>query len=689
MAVYSTNDGTLKAVLFADFFSEKLRPPCTDETFCEALVPIANVSLLQYQLEALLQAEVKECVIICREHLRETLKKFVQTLNFDMKLLFLTSSQWVVAGDALRELDSRGDLRPQSDFILIFPGAFFTVNLAGVVKEHLARRERSKSWVLTSCLGQRSISCSCDIARLESGQVIQYSNDRKDKMIISGIMTMTEYSSGVEIFSGLEDCGVDICAPEVLVEFRENFDYDNIRDFIRGKIDGGEGELLGNQIYGHILSGSADFACRITDMESYFYVCFAFIHRWSYPWTVERFPFRTTQYEYRRGPKYITSSCYLARSSYIGRCTVLGENTRIDENAVIVHSIIGDNVTIGPNCHIEDSVIWSNSVLKCNVTVVGALIADNVILNDDCVISEGCIVDSFVVVNAKTHVAQYSRIVLQRHPYRKDTIDENSLFGKMESFNLESNLFHRNETTTQDDSMHHCILWQEERRNSEADEESSIDELEETERKESESNAMDEDNREAAEVDMAPDLLSLKSSSSLSPPTTERKLIRQEIRDTFQRALEEQHPPETAVLELNALKLALDVTSSHILRVIFPLLLDKLDIQGHTQQQVTQQWILFFRHWSGVLTKFCAHSLDGMWLLKYWKEYCERLPNYRKYFSFLVQLLYDCDVLSEDCIIEWVSDEDKANAQSVFKQQLMPFVQWLQEAEETSSENEA
>ncbi|EME29408.1 translation initiation factor eIF-2B epsilon subunit isoform 1 [Galdieria sulphuraria] len=633
MASYSPSDGDLKAVLFADFFSDKLRPPCTDGTFCEALLPIVNVSLLQYQLEALLQAEVKDCVIICREHIKETLAKFVKTLNFDMNLHFLTNSQWLVAGDAIRELDSRGDWRPQSDFILIFPGAFFTFNLLDVVKEHRARRERSKSWVLTSCFGLRSISSSCDIARLENGQIIQYSYDRKDKIVIPGITTLTEYSSRVEIFSSLEDCGIDICAPEVLVEFRENFDYDNIRDFIRGKIDGGEGELLGNQIYGHILSGSADFACRITNMESYFYVCFAFIHRWSYPWTVERFPFKTTKYEYRRGPKYIASSCSLAWSSYIGRCTVLGENTRIDENAVIVHSVIGDNVTIGPNCHIKDSIIWSHSILKSNVRVVGSLIADNVVLNDDCEISEGCIVDSFVVVKAKSHIPHHSRIILREHPYRKETMDERVLLERMGSFNMESNLFDRNEkeTTIQDESKHHCIQWQEETHKAEEDDESSIDELEEIERNESEDIAIEED-REAAELGMTPDSLAFKSSSSFSPPT-ERNLVRQEIKDTFQRALEEQHSPETAVLELNALKLALDVTSSHILRVIFPLLLNKLDVQeGLTQQQVTQQWILFVRHWSGVLIKFCMHSSDGMWLLKYWKEYCEvcKISLYRQ-----------------------------------------------------------
>lgn len=104
MAVYSSGDGALKAVLFADFFSDNLRPPCTDETFCEALLPVANVSLIQYQLEALSLAEVKECVIICREHLKKTLVDFVETLKLDMKLHFLTSSQWLVAGDAIREV---------------------------------------------------------------------------------------------------------------------------------------------------------------------------------------------------------------------------------------------------------------------------------------------------------------------------------------------------------------------------------------------------------------------------------------------------------------------------------------------------------------------------------------------------------------------------------------------------------
>jgi len=671
----SGDDGALKAVLFADFFSDQLRPPCTDETFCEALLPIANVCLIQYQLEALLLAQVKECIIICRERVKETLSKFVETLKLDMNLHFLASSQWLVAGDAIRELDSRGDLRPQSDFILILPGAFFTFNLAEVVKAHRTRREKNKNWVVTCCFGQRSISCSCDIARLEDGQIIQYSSARKGKLLVPGIMNMTDYCSRIEIFSNLEDCGIDICAPELLVEFRENFDYDNIRDFIRGKTDGGEGELLGNRIYGHILSASTDFACRLTNMESYFFVCFGFVHRWSYPWTVEQFPFHTTNYEYRRGPKYIPSVCTLARSSHIGRCTVLGENTCVDENAVVIHSIIGDNVKIGPNCHIRDSIIWSNSILKSRVSVCQSLIADGVVLDDDCVVSKGSIVGPSVLVDCKTHMPKNSRLV------RSNLL---SLSNEMEDLNIDSSVAVSREKQVGSASSY--SLWQEtlDETAQQQDSESSVDELEQIDRKESEDIAVVE-NRE--EVSATPDSLSFKSSSSSSPPM-ERKVALQEIKDTFQRALEEQHPPETAVLELNALKLALDIHSSLILRVIFPLLLDKLGVQGNTSQ-VTQQWITFFRYWSGVLIKFCPHSLDGKWILKYWKEYCERRTSYQKYFSFLVQLLYDCDVLSEEWIVEWYLEQVKSNPHSVWIQQLGTFVEWLQEAEETSSESEA
>lgn len=53
---------------------------------------------------------------------------------------------------------------------------------------------------------------------------------------------------------------------------------------------------------------------------------------------------------------------------------------------------------------------------------------------------------------------------------------------------------------------------------------------------------------------------------------------------------------------------------------------------------------------------------------------------------FLLKYLYDKDFVSEDSILDWFSNVDK---NSKFYCQVKPFTDWLQEAEEASSEDES
>jgi translation initiation factor eIF-2B subunit epsilon len=69
----------------------------------------------------------------------------------------------------------------------------------------------------------------------------------------------------VQIRYDLLDCRIDICAPEVLLLFADNFDYQDLRhDFIRGVLTD---DVLGNKIYSHVISG--DYAARVKCLRTY------------------------------------------------------------------------------------------------------------------------------------------------------------------------------------------------------------------------------------------------------------------------------------------------------------------------------------------------------------------------------------------------------------------------------------
>ena len=58
-----------------------------------------------------------------------------------------------------------------------------------------------------------------------SQQIVYYSDDVKDPLLGVPNTVLLDHPGGVTLHSDLLDCHVDICSPEVLWRFSENFDY--------------------------------------------------------------------------------------------------------------------------------------------------------------------------------------------------------------------------------------------------------------------------------------------------------------------------------------------------------------------------------------------------------------------------------------------------------------------------------
>ena len=88
--------------------------------------------------------------------------------------------------------------------------------------------------------------------------------------------------ANVRVRTDVLDCHVDICAPEVLYLFTDNFDYQNIRrDFVVGTLNERE---LGNNIYAHFLE-QREYAVRVDSLRTYDAVSRDVVGRWAYPMT--------------------------------------------------------------------------------------------------------------------------------------------------------------------------------------------------------------------------------------------------------------------------------------------------------------------------------------------------------------------------------------------------------------------
>ncbi|XP_002733114.1 eIF5-mimic protein 1-like, partial [Saccoglossus kowalevskii] len=103
---------------------------------------------------------------------------------------------------------------------------------------------------------------------------------------------------------------------------------------------------------------------------------------------------------------------------------------------------------------------------------------------------------------------------------------------------------------------------------------------------------------------------------------------------------------------------------------------------------VAEQALRHLNTYSPLLAEFTSQGKSETALILKIQDYCYDNMNFMKVFQKIIILLYKSDVLSEDVILKWYREDHLAKGKSVFLQQLQKFVEWLQNAEEESSDEE-
>ena len=73
---------------------------------------------------------------------------------------------------------------------------------------------------------------------------------------------------------------------------------------------------------------------------------------------------------YIRGPVIVGKNCEIGPNSVIMPSTSIGNNVKIGPFTYIENSVISDNVILGPNCYIKDSVIDRGCVIEAGFTAL-------------------------------------------------------------------------------------------------------------------------------------------------------------------------------------------------------------------------------------------------------------------------------------------------------------------------------
>lgn len=723
----------LQAVLLADSFAQKFRPITLERP--KVLLPLVNIPMIDYTLEWLASAGVEEVFVFCCAHASQVtnyLDKSDWRSQPSFKVVPIESHDCVSAGDALRYIDQANVVR--GDFVLISGDTVSNMSLKEVLQEHKDRRKSDKLAVMTMVLKRSKPSPVTHQTRLgndelllaidpDSKQLVYYDDGHSSNLqrgcsrnVVLDRSIYTERQS-IRLCNDLQDCYIDICSPEVLLLFTDNFDYQQIRrDFLKGLLSD---EITGNKIFTYEIS--SEYAARIDNLRSYDSVSKDIIHRWTYPIVPDiRFAGKNIGLKIERCNVYKENGVVLPRSACIGPATVLGEGTIVGENCTIQNSVIGRGCTIGKNVTIDGSYIWNNVAIHENAHIRYAIVCDGTVVKSGAVIEAGSVLSFNVVIGQNFTVPAYSKISLIPQPTEEDSSDEELEYVEAASGTSESppkpiqveNGATNGFATGSGGDVSQAHYWDslqvgatgagyrwsikdgshdEEWRYSVAP--IPVEKIEEMMLRE-EQGDFDDAVQDVGVVAGMENVFSSEDEEDEGEEDgkTDISYFDREVEETFKRAVlegsgvQENH----VILEVNALRLACNTSFSDCAGAIFKAIMNLgLEEPHSTASELFANTKKVIFKWRTLLKNYLKTEDDQVEVLLKFEEIClESGKEFAPIFCAILRVLYDQDTVSEDAIMSWASEKQEADeTDKIFVRQCEPFIKWLQEASEEEGED--
>ncbi|EGC31039.1 hypothetical protein DICPUDRAFT_40532 [Dictyostelium purpureum] len=644
------SEETLQAVVLGDSFDIKFSPVTLEKP--RTLLPLVNIPLLDYTLEFLASSGVQEIFVFCCAH-ADQIKEYIQSSRWSnlpgVSVKCMTGRDCRTTGDALRGVYNAQVI--QSDFILITGDVVSNMNLQKALQVHKARKEVDKNNIMTMVFKQaspthRTRSKQDDTVigtNSETLQLVWYDNSPKKKKSSIPIELFKKHPS-IQMRYDLIDCHIDICSPEVLALFIDNFDFADIReDFIHDILGS---ELLDHKLYTYVLQG--EYAARVKDLRTYHSVSKDIIHRWTFPMVPDNNFMCNTTYSLSRQMIYKERGVKLFGDCLISEETVLGTGTEVGSGSRISHSIIGRNCRIGKNVKIHGSYIWDNVVIEDNAVIQSSLLCNGAIVKSDSSIGRGSIIGFNVVVGNKLILEPFSKITLAE-PEEDEDDEEN-----IQDFNMGEN--GKGKKWILENEPYNELVQRE------------IDE------------PSDSDSDEPG-------------SGGVMPPTKDKDddvpefiKFQREVRDTIRRGINENLLMENIQVEINGLKFAYIKDGLDCLAAILPVLLEHPNINTVSAKDLSAFIVKRISSYSPLLVKFSSEDNQVDLIFKI-QDFCDENEQYKSVFQLILHRLYDNDVISEDAILEWAQEiEDDEEDEGFYLKKCTELIKWLKSAEEESDE---
>jgi translation initiation factor eIF-2B subunit epsilon len=726
----------LLAVVVVDSRRDKKLFPLVEVGKPACLLPLCSVSLLELVIRQLELGEVTDILVSTISDdpgYTEEISDFVDKARAQeyrkarIRLLSGGSRGYSSVGEILRELDSREELRPEKEFILVDALSVCKANWRVIVSEHKLRHEADATWTATSLFFKVAAEAFTQEDKSdilvgidpESSQLVLYVPYSAKNAFFDMKKHIWSERQNVRLIAGICDCFCDVLSPEVLIEFRENFDYEDLRDYLRNKIESDLMEVSGNRVFFLELSNRGEYCRSVHSISSYFQIVKDFVHGWLGPLEAMKeirqsessLRDANAQHGERKLPARASGISILPRSEN----SVVASSSTIFSDSRITNCVISPGVHVAEQCSIENSILLDGCVIEKGCIVKDAILCRNSRVMRGAQIDSGCVIGPDVTVSEGAHIPE-GNVVFKTFPRTGDARSETEtsesvdtpsreasqdedIFGGLDENACNVTKYSQpklSEANPEKIAKPVDVQWQSlpyrcERRFScvshnpfgyiRCSQDDGVESIA--------SSSMESDTESAASISEGEDRFRANQEISQTCATSPFK---QELLETFLRAIRNDNSIDDTAVELSSLRLAYDRAPEDIVGNLVVTLISEYQ---HTGETTSVDTIHLLRRsllrWRNLIQRFSATEFAKVHMLDQCAVYCVQRMLPQKFFSYLVQLLYETELIEEDILFKWVQtgaeeigarEKIPAATVEVLLKELRPFLDWLREAEE-------
>ena len=312
----------------------------------------------------------------------------------------------------MRDLDKRAILT--NDFIVLYGDVVSNVPLGPAMAAHRARRAIDKNAIMTMVLREAGAHHRTKANDLLAAFVID-----PNKRRCLHYQQLTAESDGllldedtlkqdVDLRTDLIDCGIDICTPDVLALWSDNFDYEKPRaGFLHSVLK--DYELNGKTIHTHIVDDC--YAARVRNLQGYDSVSKDILEGWPSPYVPANNWVDNSKYEQSTPGVFKETGARISRTARLGPHAVIGANSRVGSATIVRQSVVGKGCSIGSDCILDGAYIWDNATVEDGCNINTAIIASGSTVGSNSQVTDGPLISYNVSVPSKTTLGKRKRVV--------------------------------------------------------------------------------------------------------------------------------------------------------------------------------------------------------------------------------------------------------------------------------------